>query len=328
VANRAFFFSQPDIIRYINQHYVPVVGDDWYQRRRQDAEGAFYTALHQQAPHTTPVGYSRQGLYTLTASGKLLSFTNTWQMEPFMEYLHSGVANWNKLAAEERAPGAETIPPFPDDERDMDYIREPPDGGAILKVYTRILETNTVSGGWQHCQAEDEAVWGTQTAIDHVWLTAKEISALDTQETSENFSFPSQIVDRMIRHNLVDNTRGEPTRWELHEIRTAEMTGRDPKMLDDGRTRWSVKGRFLMHTDDNERGFDAELSGYYRLKPNGELADLLMVVFGEHWGDGKYTPHARAGKTPLVISFKQVSGENPADRLPPQGIRKPERYWP
>ena len=35
-------FADPEIIRMANDDYVPVTGDDWYQRRRQDQEGEFF----------------------------------------------------------------------------------------------------------------------------------------------------------------------------------------------------------------------------------------------------------------------------------------------
>ena len=39
MAGRAFAFADPEIIRLAQTAFVPVSADDWYQRRRKDAEG-------------------------------------------------------------------------------------------------------------------------------------------------------------------------------------------------------------------------------------------------------------------------------------------------
>ena len=318
MANRVFFFSNPEIIAYIQKHYIPVVGDDWYQRRRKDTEGEFYTRLHKQAPHATPDGWSRQGLYTLTANGKLLSFTNTWDMKPFLEYLHGGIAAWNALPEHERK--AEPIPTIEDRDRDASYVREPPENGAIIKVHTRILETGE-DGHLQKVRAEGQAAWGTHAATDHLWLTKAEIDTL-LPAGRETFPLPQPIVTRIIRHNLTDNTRGEPTRWENGDIKEATFTctAIDPQTV-------RIEGKVKLHTPDNKRGYEAVILGHYKINTAGKLSEFKLLAHGDHWGDGKYTPHARKGRTPLGIAFHLIPGDKPADRIPPQGIRKPERYW-
>jgi hypothetical protein len=50
-----------------------------------------------------------------------------------------------------------------------------------------------------------------------------------------------------------------------------------------------------------------------------------VAVLGEHWGESRYTPGARPGRTPLGI-FLELAGERPADRVPPQGARDWDDY--
>lgn len=320
-----FFFSQPSIIDYINKHYVPVVGDDWYQRRRTDAEGIFFTGLHKQAPHTTPDGWSRQGLYTLTPDGRLLSFTNTWKMKPFMEYLHGGVASWNKLPPEQREPEHFHIEALSENALDPDYVRTPPEGGSILKVYTRILEHDE-NGALQICREQGEKAWGTHAAMDHYWMTRTEVRSLFTEETAP-FALPEKLAVRLMKHNFVDNTRGEPTRWELDEMVNHRFTSNVLFADNAGNTTYALSGSVLLQTSDNQRGYKADFYGTYTHNIDWQLTDFKMTVVGDHWGDGKYTPHSRPGSGPLGIAFHLVDGTKAEDRLPPQGIRKPERYW-
>ncbi|MFP6904506.1 MAG: hypothetical protein VCG02_04745 [Verrucomicrobiota bacterium] len=317
MANRVFHYADPDISAFIRRHFVPVVGDDWYQRRRQDAEGDFYQGVHRQAPHHTPEGHSRQGLYILTASGTLLSFTNTWKMDTFWRFLRAGVKNWEALPAAERAPGALVIPPLDVGQRDVKYTRVPPADGSILKVHTRVLDQ--AGNGFKACEAEGEKRWGLFAASDHMWLRKEELRGL------EPGPLPEPFASRMLRFHMVDNTRGEPSMWKQTDIRS-----RDLRLVqvpgEAGRLR--LEGSFLVHTDDRGRGFEASVLGYLDVDPaTGTLTALKVVALGEHWGDGDYTPGARPGRTPLGVALHRVSGEDAADRTPPQAIRYVERYW-
>ena len=35
-------FSDSKMIKLATEEFIPVAGDDWYQRRREDAEGEFF----------------------------------------------------------------------------------------------------------------------------------------------------------------------------------------------------------------------------------------------------------------------------------------------
>src|SRR6266851_9197795 len=115
--------------------YVPVAGDDWYQRRRDDAEGAFFKKVSDNGPMKGEGGSTRQGVYMLTASGKLLAYKNHQDPEVMREAIRNGLAEWRKLPAEERKPGAIKVEEL--DTPDPRYTRKPPEGGLIVNVYTR-----------------------------------------------------------------------------------------------------------------------------------------------------------------------------------------------
>src|SRR5687767_11538308 len=119
--------------------YVAVACDDWYQRRRRDDEGEFFTSVTDQGPRKGEGGDTRQGIYLLTASGKLLAYKNAGQSpEVMLEVLRDGLRKWHRLPPSERAPGAIKVPAH--GAVDANYHRPPPPGGVILKVYARALE--------------------------------------------------------------------------------------------------------------------------------------------------------------------------------------------
>src|SRR3954453_13844231 len=121
------------------EDYVPVAADDWYQRRRGDAEGEFFRAVADQGPRKGENNSTRQGIYCLTADGKLLAYKNAGQAPDVMrETLRQGLSAWQKLPAERPRAGAVSVKD-PDKTAPL-YARTPPPGGLIVNVSTRILD--------------------------------------------------------------------------------------------------------------------------------------------------------------------------------------------
>jgi len=114
--------------------YVPVTGDDWYQRRRDDEEGRFLRRLGEQAGRTGDG--TRQGIYCCTADGEVLEFKNAGQAPAVMrDSLRRGLDAWRRLPSDRRRPGAVTVPGL--DQADPRYTRTPPPGGPALPLRRR-----------------------------------------------------------------------------------------------------------------------------------------------------------------------------------------------
>jgi hypothetical protein len=205
-----------------NERFVAVAADDWYQRRRQDVEGEFFRSVADQGPRKGEGGTTRQGIYCLTASGRLLVYRNSSDPEVMLDVLQRGLAAWTQLPEGERLPGAVKIPPFPDGEWDQQFVRTPPAGGLIVKVHTRALERNE-DGSFRPC---GENTRGFAAATDHMWITEPEWRAMvpSDAQPGQTRAVPAAITERIMRFHLVDNTRGEPPMWERPEIRTGALT--------------------------------------------------------------------------------------------------------
>src|SRR5262245_25182331 len=106
--------------------YVAVAGDDWYQRRRQDAEGKFFRGVADQGPRKGEGGSTRQGIYLFTADGKLLGYRNHHDPNVMREVLRQGLREWDKLPETRRRPGAVKVPDR--GKGDARYTRTPPAG--------------------------------------------------------------------------------------------------------------------------------------------------------------------------------------------------------
>jgi hypothetical protein len=305
------------------EDYIPVTGDDWYQRRRDDAEGRFFRQMSDQGPRGGDDDSTRQGIYCLTSSGKLLAYKNAGQNVRVMrEVLRAGLAKWRDLPSSERKPGAVAL----GDEGavDSEYARTPPEGGLIVNVFTRALEKETQNG---FAEADCGQGRGGEAARDHLWLTRSEWQSLVPLEpkAGSSFPFPAGLVERICRFHLVDDTRGEPPHWEQREIRSASMNLTVEQVTPE-QVRIRLDGSALLSTNADlakaKRGYDVRLLGYLTYDRHANaITRFDILALGDHWGEGPFTAGARPGRTPLGIAFELAAGKSAADRVPPQGAR-------
>src|SRR4051794_379919 len=119
------------MIRLATEKFVPVSADDWYQRRRDDAEGEFFRKVADQGPRKGQGGSTRQGIYCFTAAGKLLAYRNAQDAKLMRETVEQALKRFEALPAEERKAGAVEVPDH--GKVDARYARTPPAGGLILR---------------------------------------------------------------------------------------------------------------------------------------------------------------------------------------------------
>ncbi|HZT81442.1 MAG TPA: hypothetical protein VFA26_14535 [Gemmataceae bacterium] len=310
------------------EDYVPVTGDDWYQRRRDDAEGRFFRKVADQGPRKGAGGSTRQGIYCFTASGKLLAYKNAGQAPEVMrDVLKQALRQWQKLPASERQPGAVQVgEPGKADQR---YARTPPPGGLVLNVFTRILDRDEKEG---FRKGACQAAWGDMAARDHLWLTEAEWKALipaDPKKGGER-PVPAAVVERIARFHLVDNTRGEPPLWRRDQVRSKKMT-LTVEAVTPKEVRLRLDGSALLATKadpkEADRGYDVRLLGYVTYDPAArKVTRFDVVAVGDHWGEGTFTRGARPGRAPLGVAFELSAGKSAADTVPPQGAREWAEY--
>ena len=327
MAGRALAFSDAEIVRMAREEYVPVACDDWYQRRRKDAEGDFFRAVAEQGPRKG--SGTKQGIYMLTADGKLLAYKNAGQAPDVMrEVLADGLKKWNRLPDELRRPGAVRVPDL--DKTDAGYTRKPPAGGLIVNVHARALErADAGSLGDAACSVGD----GDEASRDHLWLTAEECKSLlpAGAKVGDTFPMPDSVAFRIARFHLIDNTRGEPPMWRRDDVRKGDLAVVVESATPDGIT-LRLEGAALLSTDANPdkatRGYEPRLLGYifYDVKKD-RITRFDVVAVGDHWGEGRFTRGARGGRKPLGVAFELATGEKPGDLVPPQAAREVEAYF-
>lgn len=310
--------------------YVSVTADDWYQRRRQDAEGEFFRKVADQGPRKGEGGSTRQGVYCFTPDGQLLAYKNAGQAPDVMrETLQRGLAEWKKLPLARRKAGAIQVSDL--SQVDPHYVRTPPANGLIVNVCTRILDRDGKGG---FCHGTCDVQGGEKAARDHLWLTEAECKSIfpAKAKVGDRFRMPDRIAERVARFHLIDNTRGEPPMWRRDDVRKNDLTLVVEK-LDAETVGLRLEGVVLLANTAEPakagRGFEARLLGYIAQdRQRGIVTRFDVVAIGEHWGDGTYTRNSRHGRQPLGVAFEIARGDQPGDKVPPQAAREINEYIP
>jgi hypothetical protein len=314
-------FADPEVIRMAREEFIPVAADDWYQRRRQDAEGEFFRKVADQGPRKGVGGSTRQGVYALTADGKLLAYRNHHDPLVMRAVLARALRDWRKLPEAQRKPGAVKVAGA--GKADPGYDRSPPAGALIVNVSTRILD-RTPEG--EFAVGTCTVPGGDRAARDHLWLTEAEWKALIPASPRKGAAaeVPAAVAYRLARFHLLDNTRGEPPAWKRQEVRSLKLKLTVAEVSDTAVT-LRLEGSALLATAADptkaNRGYDARLLGWIRYNRGKKAIDRFdLVAVGDHWGESALTRRARPGRTPLGVAFELSRGD-PADRVPPQGAR-------
>ncbi len=320
-------FADAEIIRMCRTEFVPVTGDDWYTRRRNDSEGTFFRKMSDQTDRRgAGKDGTRQGIYVFTADGEALSFKNAGNSaEITRAELKRALARFARLPANRRLPGAVAVEP--PGKPDPAYARAIPEGGAAVRVQARILDR---AGPLEFDPGVCGTPGGSRSARDMLWITANEIKAMlpANPAVGQVVPLPATLATRLCRHHLVDNTRGETPPWAARQVRRAEFALTVSEVTDASVT-LRLAGEVLLADDADpakaERGYDAKLGGSVRFdRAAGRLVEFEVTALGNHWGQDGHTETARPGRGLLGIAFGpvvQAGSAAPADRVPPQGAR-------
>ena len=273
------------------EDFVPVACDDWYQRRRKDAEGDFFREVSDQSPRGNQDA-TRQGIYMLTAGGKLLAYKNAGQnAEVMREVLVEALKKWKKLPESERTPGAVKVPAM--GKVDEGFVRTPPEGGLVVNVHARALEKVQAGAGGVGdavCKIGD----GDEASRDHLWITREEwrVMVPEKAKVGDKVEVPAAVVKRIARFHLIDNTRGEPPMWEEKDVKAAEMAG-VVEQADAGSVVVRLEGKALLAEGDFFRQVSDQGP---RGKQNATRQGIYMFTAG-----GKLLAYKNAGQNSEVM---------------------------
>jgi hypothetical protein len=331
VLGRALGFSDPEVIRILKEQFIPLVGDDWYQRRRKDEIGTFFRSVVDQtwkAGNWEPGGgNNRQGVYCFTSSGKMLTEMKNISGNPpeLRRVLQLALASWNKLSTEERKAS-----PVPDVNFDSNYHRPVPQGALVLRQYQRGLKRRgdgTVEG--HDFKFHEAPVWAQR---DRVWVLEKEWKALVPPSPAPGavVEIPPSLRNRLFLYHFVEALVGEPGQWSPDQIRASHLK-LTVESVTASSIRYALEGNVLLSTEPDTKtsrvGLEGALVGtlaFDRTKGGFDRFDLVLVA--DCWG--ALNPHnavSRPGRNPVGFSFELGAGAD-VDRVPPQWARILDPY--
>jgi len=96
---RVSTFADAEVIKMATTEFVPVCTDDWYTRRRTDAEGEFFRTMADAGGRKSVNGGTRQGIYVFAADGTPLGYKNAGQdAEVMKKVFKDALAKFEALA--------------------------------------------------------------------------------------------------------------------------------------------------------------------------------------------------------------------------------------
>ncbi|HET7768563.1 MAG TPA: hypothetical protein VFN74_07285 [Chloroflexota bacterium] len=321
MAGRESVFSDPVVIDLASNHFVSVAENCSPLQSQQDAKGEFFRLVAEQghyAGRTFPTS-TRQGYYTFTADGRLLTAANTRDPRAIERMLRTALERWEALRATGFSAGA---PSF----EVSDYTPARPDrypvDGLALRLAARDLprQTDTRVDDWR------KRAWN----LDYAWFTKDEAQAL-VPEAREGATraWPQSVIRRMALFHLRDFVRGEPSAWPEEALRVGQMTstvtgveGNSVRLQLGGHIHLEHTMRWRRPNDGSEHtsscGYDATLSGEAVWDTSTQrFVSFELAAAGPRWGTNQYNNRGDdLGPAPMGVVFA-LAGSDPKDRTPP-----------
>lgn len=300
-------------------------------------------------------------LWCVTPGGKILesNFVVDQGKERFKpEFdLKAALAKWRALPEKERAPGAVKVGEMGAVDQ-QNSVLAPPPGTLILKLYYRAmmrdgtgLRHTTEEDLWHDAKGEKTEAKATYKRIttpqahpDHMWLSEAEWKSLmpANPRVGDRFAMPAGIADRLVRRHLNPRTvyDGHSDGLDLAAVRSAEVNLTVEAVAGD-RVRLRLEGQAKLGKEPppdvaagkvasmSDWGYEPKLLGFIEYDPQKQTFTRFDVVaLGDQFGRvGLIIGAARPGCQPLGITFELVTGDRPADRVPPGSASTTRPYF-
>jgi hypothetical protein len=318
-------------------------------QKRKDADGEFIRDIC--GLKFVGAGFH---LVCVSAGGKVLAAKG----QP-RTLLQRALAAWNRLPASEKRPGAVRVGERgPIDTKWA--LPEPPPGGLILKLYYRTLASDG-RGGFQHVtendflghnlaeQIKDLPIHRGERRLftcnkafqeanpDFLWLTKSEWKSLipANPRQGDTYPAPAAVRERIFRFHLHPVMAfGEHNGWNRKAIRGGRLT-LTVEDVSPATIRFRLSGYALLGPDFDTvqkmirqrrawYGYEPALLGHLDYDRKAKrITRFDLIALGDTYGllpeNGCWL--SRPGRNPLAVGFELVSGDVPADRVPPRSAK-------
>ena len=236
---------------------------------------------------------TRQGIYCCTPSGRFLASINTTDPKRMVAMLRTALEKYAEIPKQERlldydpATRAAEIR-----RREQRY----PEDGLPLRVFTRDWRRTDLPDDWR----------GTAWNVDSLWYRKAEVRDLlpERLEAGKTTEWPKALVERLVRHNLVDNVRGQTNGYRANHVQLAKLTTTIKSVKRDvvtvtlqGASRamtsptWPEKGAFaeVEEHGPHTRGVQTTMYGEATYdRQAGRFTSFELVAAGTRFGQTRY----------------------------------------
>lgn len=332
-ARLAFYLTPVEqrrpLVEFIQKNFI-LLDVDGYAPGGSKEEVAWWLKVQGRAPGD---GCGANAWYVASAGGTRLG-------DPVargVPDLKKAWADWKALPEEERKP--KLSPPVQDNPKTARLA--PPAGALILRAYFSYLDTPAGGGDPTPVKRTRwfSIIMNTRMpGTDVMWVTEKEWKAMipANPRKGETLVFPATLQNRIVTYYASPEMIGWNNR-PYGEIRASGFTLTVEDASDAGfRLRlegYARKGKPFDEKSVEPMGGDFRFLGHLRFDARKKAFDRFdLVALGKGWGGGgepangagtgkhvEYVPVFERAVRPygVGIAYQLVSGERPADRVPP-----------
>lgn len=211
---RQFCWSDP-ALQKLAKKFVAASDEVWRLHNRHELDCEFFQGFCEEGHYggrSRPTS-TRQGIYCCTPSGKFLGSINTTDPKRMIGMLERALEAWKKTPKDERYLDYDPATRADEIRR---YEQQYPADGLPLRVYSRDPKRAGIPDDWR------AAAWN----VDSLWYRRDEMQQMvpSRMRKDAKVDWPEAIVQRFVRHNLVDNVRGQTNGYRADNVLAAKMT--------------------------------------------------------------------------------------------------------
>lgn len=291
---REFCWSDPKLQKLAKQ-FVAASDEVWRLHNLKELDCQFFQGFCEEGHYggRARPSSTRQGIYCCTPAGKFLASVNTTDPKRMARMLTEALEAWKKVPAKERY--LDYDPATRADEIRRRENQFPADG-LPLRVYTRDMPRKDLPDDWR----------GVAWNVDSLWYRQTEARAMLPQRLKKGASveWPTALVQRLIRHHLVDNVRGQTNGYGASQVMQGQIKAtviqvdkRKVVVQLEGVSQasttgaWPKDGKFseMSSHGQHSRGVQTTLFGEAEYSKKDErFTRFELAARGTRWGQTRY----------------------------------------
>lgn len=318
---RQVCWSDPKL-QALAKKFVPVCDEVWRLHNLREHDCLYFQGFCEEGHYGGPNRQTRQGIYCHTPSGRFLGSVNTTDPRRMERMLKDALDRWKAMPKKERYLDYD-----PATRRDGIQRRERqyPEDGLPLRVYTRDMPRKDLPDDWR----------GVAWNVDSLWYRKDEARSLLPRRLAkgQTVEWPEALVGRLVRHNLVDNVRGQTNGYGADHVQTARLRTEVVRVKKhlvtvrfEGESRasttgaWPRDGRFESMREHGEfsRGVQTRMAGEAVYDRKAErFTRFELAAVGTRWGRTRYNfRHDDMDETPIGFAIV-YDAEDPGRKVAP-----------